>query len=58
MIFVNYLNLMALIYVGSFSPLISKPRNRLEMYNEFCICIISFVFMSFTNVILNEDTKW
>lgn len=56
--FVNYLNLATLIYIGSFSPLLSRPRNNLEMFNEFCICFVSFVFMSFTNVISNDNTKW
>jgi len=55
---VNYLNLASIIYIGYHSPLISKPRNRLEMFNEFMICVITFVFMSFTDVILNESAKW
>ena len=57
-ILINYLNLAALIYVGSHQPLISLPRNRLEIFNEFMICFITFIFMGFTDVILNEDEKW
>jgi len=57
-ILINYLNLAALIYVGTHKPLISQPRNRLEIFNEFMICFITFVFMGFTDVILNEDDKW
>lgn len=37
----NYLNLIILIYVGGVRPFNNKYDNRLESFNELCVCWIS-----------------
>jgi hypothetical protein len=43
------LNLMMIIYVGSTKPLTWRIRNRIELFNEACIIVVSTYLVVFTD---------
>jgi hypothetical protein len=44
-----FLNMFLLIYFGSFKPLESALKNRIELFNEFMICCVTFFILNFTD---------
>ena len=51
---VCYSNLIILIYTGYNYPLIGRPSNRLEMFNELTVCTVSFHMFLFTDWVLDS----
>ena len=46
-----------LIYIGYFKPLIIRVQYRLEMFNEYMICMITPLIIPFANEAYSEETK-
>lgn len=46
-----------LIYVGYNNSLIGKWANRLEAFNELCVCFISFHMYFFTDWVLDKNNQ-
>ena len=44
-----FLNMFILIYIGTNKSLGSFLKNRIEMFNEFMICSVTFIIMNFTD---------
>jgi len=44
-----FLNMFILIYIGSFKPLGTVLQNRIELFNEFLICNVTFLILNFTD---------
>lgn len=53
----NLLNLTSLIYLGQQQPFDNRFKNRIEMFNEFTVCICSMLMMCFTNFIPEIETQ-
>ena len=43
-----YINIFMLIYQGLIKPLTGRFRNRIELFNEVCICLICIHMVCFT----------
>lgn len=54
-IFLSELNLIHLIF---YKPYIEKYNNRLEIFNEFCIIIMGYQLVMFTDFVDDENTKY
>ena len=48
---VNFLALISIIIIGSFSPLKGTLANRMGTFNEWTIMECNFIFMCFTNFV-------
>jgi len=55
LLFLNWMNLIILIYVGINYPLGDKYQNRLEMFNELSVCFITFHMYFFTDYVLDKN---
>jgi hypothetical protein len=55
-ILVNLINLFASIYYGYFKPFESKLRTFLDFFNEFCLVVITWHMMFFTEYISDLQT--
>jgi len=55
LLFLNWMNLIILIYVGINFPLGDKYQNRLEMFNELSVCFITFHMYFFTDYVLDKN---
>ena len=55
LILICYMNLSILIYTAQTSPLIGKPTNRLEIFNEFVVCCVTIQMFLFTDWVLDKD---
>ena len=53
-----YINIFMLIYTGTNRPLSTKLRNRIELFNEFCICYISIHLVIFTDWVPSFDAQY
>ena len=55
---IMFLNTAIMIYFGSFRPLDSALLNRIEMFNEQCISIVTFNMMLFTSWVDNPEARY
>ena len=55
LILICYTNLAILIYTAYNYPLIGRPNNRLELFNEFIVCTVTFHMFLFTDWVLDEN---
>ena len=53
-----YISTAILIFVGHQRPLISKLRNKTEIFNEVLIIIIMYHFFVFTDFVLDARVKY
>ena len=57
LVYMMWLNLLILIYMGRNLPLVGKLSNRLEVFNEVSVCFITFQMTFFTHYSLGYDIK-
>ena len=46
-----------LIYIGSYKPLGSFQKNRIELFNEFMICTVTFFILNFTDWVGDRSVR-
>ena len=51
------INLFIVIYQASYNPFITKKKNRIELFNEVFITIITFHICLFTEFMPNQESK-
>ena len=52
------LNNIILIYQGSFSPLISRTKNRIELMNEVFIQVTTLHIVIFTDFVPDQEAQY
>ena len=57
-ILVNLLNLFSCIYYGYNKPFEGSIKTYLDAFNEFCITLVSWHMMMFTDFILDLDLRY
>jgi hypothetical protein len=57
-LFINYLDLAMIMFLGSVQPFKTKMRNFQEIVNECFLCISSFHFMLFTDFVPDKYTQY
>ena len=45
------------MYIGLTYPLLGNNRNRLELFNEFSVCVITSIYALFTDFVYRDDGK-
>lgn len=58
LIVVNLINLVSCLYYGGVQPFETRFRRNLDFFNEYCILIITWHMMCFTDFILEMETQW
>jgi hypothetical protein len=53
-----FLNLFILLYIGGVQPFDTKFKNQIEMFNEFCICILTIQMTLFTDFVGRKDAQF
>ena len=53
----NYLSLAYGCVIGHANPMKSLTSNRMELFNEFCILIVNYHLMCFTDLVPDVDTR-
>jgi hypothetical protein len=53
-----YLNLFNLIYIGGVKPFETIFKNRIEMFNELTICIVTIQMCLFTDFVGDRDDQF
>ena len=51
-------NLLVMIFIGQFRPMIDRKSNNLEVFNEFIIGWCTIIFFAFTQFVSNPFTKY
>jgi hypothetical protein len=54
----TYINSISFVYIGVNRPLILRYKNRLELFNEFIVVLISQVLFTFTDFVESEEWKY
>jgi hypothetical protein len=53
---VMYMNLLMLIYNGQFKPYHTRFKNRIELFNEFSVTVVTLLMVLYTDFVDNKDT--
>jgi hypothetical protein len=53
-----YLNLLVLLYVGGVKPFETRFKNRIEMFNELCICLLTIQMCLFTDFVGGKEAQF
>jgi len=54
----NYLNIFIFVYFGNVRPLIGRRSNRQEIFNEYCLLLISVILFCFSDFVVEEEAKY
>ena len=53
-----YINILTLLYVGGVKPFETRFKNRIEMFNELCICILTIQMCLFTDFVGSKAAQF
>ena len=53
-----FLNLFILLYVGGVQPFETRLKNRIEMFNELSICVLTIQMLLFTDFVLSKEAQF
>jgi hypothetical protein len=52
------MNLFNQIYIGNYTPMISRSRNRFEFFNDICVYLVTCHFLFFSDFVDNQELQY
>ena len=53
-----WMNLVIFIYICSFRPFVTREKNRIEIFNEIFICIVTGHALFFTDIVPTRSQRF